>query len=160
MWVFFRYSLWLFISDLEAPATTQCPSDATQERAPLPYCFNRKTSWGGELKDSFEEQNSPDKSDPKSGCIQKLPPESVPSEPAGHNWFHDVRKNDWRPWHFVHHLRQVVVFLWAPVSSSPTHTAFLWFDKFWQISNQQSINGEKRGESLTGGCGSGKYFLS
>ena len=40
-------SLWLFISDLEAPATTQCPSDATQERAPLPYCFNRKTSWGG-----------------------------------------------------------------------------------------------------------------
>ena len=74
--------------------------------------------------------------------------------------FHHVGKNDWRPWHFVHHLRQVVVFLWAPVSSSPTHTAFLWFDKFWQISNQQSMNGEKRGESLTGGCGSGKYFLS
>ena len=43
---FFRYSLWLFISDLEAPATTQCPSDATQERAPLPYCFNRNSSWG------------------------------------------------------------------------------------------------------------------
>ena len=42
---FFRYSLWLFISDLEAPATTQCPSDATQERAPLPYCFNRNSSW-------------------------------------------------------------------------------------------------------------------
>ena len=30
---------------LAAPATTQCPSEVTQESAPLPYCFSLINSW-------------------------------------------------------------------------------------------------------------------
>ena len=127
----FRYCHLLFVITYSWPGST-CDHPMSVR------CYTRESSASVllqpklllvELKESLEEQNSPDKSDPKSGCIQTLPPEYGPLEPAGHNLFHHVRKNDWRPWHFVRPLRQVVAFLWAPVSSYPTHTAFLWFDK-------------------------------
>ena len=85
---FFRYCHLLFVITFSWPGST-CDHPMSVR------CYTRESSASvllqpklllEELKGSLEEQNSPDKNDPKSGCTQTLPPEYGPLEPAGHTY--------------------------------------------------------------------------
>ena len=65
-------SWYIFFGEcLAAPATAQCPSEATQDSAPLPYCFNFINSWI--QGDYTEGPESPGRNGRVPKCIQRQP---------------------------------------------------------------------------------------
>ena len=133
---------------LAAPATTQCPSEVTQESAPLPYCFSLINSWtdrkftyiGGSWP-TWQEWSSTKiysetatRSRSFNTCEKFLQYDLLCFLPLHHcigvprkqtnNGGREKQTNN-KPWYFAPHPHRAVVSAPASVFSCPTRKAFL-----------------------------------